>query len=54
MLSEIAVPLSSIESNLVQLVKNLTHPLFMVFDFFNPSDALYGDIVNKFVEGKVT
>lgn len=53
-LSEIAVPLSSVESNLVQLVKNLTHPLFMVFDFFNPSDALYGDIVNKFIEGKVT
>lgn len=52
--SEIAAPLSRIESDLVPLVKTLVHPLFMVFDFFDPSDGLYSNIVNNFVDGKVT
>lgn len=52
--AEISAPLTRIESNLVELVKNLIRPLFMVFDFYEFDDTVYADIVNKFVEGKVT
>lgn len=51
--SEISAPLSQIESNLVELVKKFTQPLFVVFDFFEVEDKVYEDIINKFVEGKV-
>lgn len=50
---EITVPLAKLESNLPELVKELTSPLFMLFDFFEVPDQVYADIVNKFVEGTV-
>jgi len=50
---EITVPLAKLESNLPELVKQLTSPLFMLFDFFEVPDQVYADIVNKFVEGTV-
>lgn len=43
-----------IESNLVSLVKGLTRPLFVLFDFFELSDAVYEDIVDRFVSGEVS
>lgn len=46
--------LSTIEENLVNLVKEAIGPLFMVFDFFEPSDSVYADIVNNFVAGKTS
>lgn len=52
--SEVQASLTGIESRLVEFVKDLTQPLFMIFDFFELSDQVYADIVNKFVEGKVT
>ncbi len=48
------IHLGSIESQLVENVKKFTAPLFSLFDFFELSDSVYEDIVNKFVEGKVT
>jgi hypothetical protein len=51
---EIQNPLTSIESEIVEIVKQLTKPLFVVFDFFELSDSIYSDIVNNFVNGKVT
>jgi len=46
--------LGQIESDLVILVKELTKPLFVLFDFFELSDAVYEDIVNRFVKGDVS
>jgi len=50
--ANISVSLASIEADLVRLVKSLIQPLFTVFDFFEPADALYANIVNNFVEGR--
>lgn len=46
--------LSTIEANLVNLVKEALSPFFMVFDFFEPSDYVYADIVNNFVAGRTS
>ena len=51
--STISVPLSQIRSTLVARVKELAEPLFLLFDFFQPPDEVYNDIVNDFVKGKV-
>ncbi len=47
--SEIHVPLARIESELVELVKQLTQPVFIVFDFFELPDTSYAALVNNFV-----
>lgn len=49
----ISTSLQQIEANLVDLVKELLSPVFILFDFFELSDSVYKDIVNKFVLGKV-
>lgn len=46
--------LGQIESDLLNLVKDLTKPLFVLFDFFEPIDSVYEDIVNRFVNGEVS
>ena len=51
--SAISVPLSEIRSTLVDRVRELAEPLFLLFDFFQPPDAVYDDIVGNFVEGRV-
>lgn len=52
--TEVATTLEGIERDLVDLVESLTHPLFVLFDFFGLSREVLEDIVNKFVEGKAT
>jgi hypothetical protein len=52
--TQISIPLSKIESELVALVKEFTKPLFTLFDFFELADRVYEDIVNRFVAGEVT
>jgi hypothetical protein len=47
------VRLEQLETDLVPLVKEVLGPLFALFDFFQLSDRVYEDIVNKFVEGRV-
>lgn len=51
--SEILTSLSNIESQLVKLVKQLTQPLFSIFDYFEVSDSVYADLVDGFVR-KIT
>ena len=46
--------MGQIESDLVSLVRKLTSPLFVLFDFFELNDAVYEDIVNRFVKGEVS
>lgn len=45
--------LNQIESNLVDLVKKITEPLFTLFDFFQLADSSYEKIVNGFVTGQI-
>lgn len=51
--AEFRVPIGSIEAQLVTLVKDVTAPLLMLFDFFELSDSIYEQLVNSFVQGKV-
>ena len=47
-------PLSDIESQLVENVKIYTAPLFSLFGYQEFADSVYEDIVNNYVDGKVT
>lgn len=51
--SERSVALERMEAELVDVVKSFTEPLFMMFDFFELSDKVLGDIVDAFVEGRI-
>ncbi len=50
---EIHSTLEGLQTNLVGLVKELIAPLFVVFDFFELDDAIYEEIVDAFVAGRV-
>jgi hypothetical protein len=50
--SQLRTSLSGIESNLVELVKELTAPMFMLFDFTEFNDSIYQEIVNAYVAGR--
>lgn len=47
-------PLSALETRLVDLVKEFTAPLFMLFDYYEFADKVYEDIVNNYVDGRLT
>jgi hypothetical protein len=49
----VQVALRDIKSNLVNLVKEFTQPIFVLFEFQEFADSLYEDIVNSYAEGKV-
>ncbi len=51
--TELTLPLSRIESDLVKVVKEFTAPIFTLFEFFELADQVYEDIVNKFVASNV-
>lgn len=44
---------SELETNLVDYVKKIVQPLFVVFDFFEVNDGALADLVENFVAGKV-
>jgi len=52
--SEIETSIEQTESQLVELVENFTQPLFIVFNFFEVNRGILAEIVNNFVEGRVT
>ena len=52
--SEVETTIEQTESQLVELVEKFTQPLFIVFNFFELKRDVLAEIVNKFVEGKVT
>lgn len=52
--SEIETTIEQTESQLGELVEKFTQPLFVVFNFFELKRDVLAEIVNKFVEGKVT
>jgi hypothetical protein len=45
--------LSDLESNLPDYVKQIVQPLFVVFDFFEISDRILGELVDSFAAGSV-
>ncbi len=52
--TEVESAIERIEPDLVDLVQRITAPLFMVFDFFQIDKSILEEIVNNFVDGKVT
>lgn len=52
--TEITVKLSSLESDLVSNVKYIAEPIFALFDFYEFADKIYEDLIQDFVDGKVT
>lgn len=52
--AEVETTLEKIESDLVDLVRRLTQPLFVIFDFFEVNRNVLEDIVNDYVAGRVT
>ena len=52
--TEIDTTIEGIESNLVNNVEEFTKQLFIIFDYFELKKSVLEEIVNKFVEGKVS
>ena len=48
------VEVGSILETIVDDVRRLTAPLFMLFDFKEFNEAVYRDIVDRFVRGEST
>ncbi len=51
--AEVKTSLQDVESNLVSIVKQVVAPVLVLFDFFELDDAIYEEIVNAFVGGRV-
>lgn len=54
MYTEIDTTIASFESNIPNQVEIFVKQLFILFDYFELNRSVLEDIVNKFVEGKVT
>lgn len=52
--AEIVVAVGEIKKTLVENVKRITEPLFMLFDFSQFAPEIYEDIVRRFEQGEVT
>lgn len=52
--TEVETAIEKIEPDLVDLVQRITTQLFMIFDFFQIPQSILEEIINNFVDGKVT
>jgi hypothetical protein len=52
--TEVVSTVGGLESEIVENVKALLAPLFMLFEFTEFGEEVWADVVNKFVEGQVT
>jgi len=52
--AEVETAIERVEPDLVDLVEQITAPLFVIFDFFEVQKSILEGIVNNFVNGKVT
>jgi hypothetical protein len=52
--TEVDTAIERIEPDLVNLVQGITTPLFVLFDFFQIDKSILEEIVNNFVDGRVT
>lgn len=46
--------LQEVEGNLAEVVKELTEPMLALFEFFELSDSVYQEVVEAYVEGRIT
>ena len=46
--------LQEVEGNLTEVVKELTAPMLSLFDFFEVNDLVYQEIVESYVDGRIT
>ncbi len=51
--AQVLTPLSKIESGLVEIVKEICAPLFILFNFYEVREETYSRIVDNFVAGRV-
>jgi hypothetical protein len=51
--TEIHSTLEGLQINMVPLVKEIVAPLLVLFDFFQLNDAVYEEIVNAYIDGRV-
>jgi hypothetical protein len=54
MIAPVTFRVGSVEDQLVELVKKICAPLFVVFDFARVNDQVYEQLVGEFAKGKVT
>jgi hypothetical protein len=47
------VPLGSIDATLSDLTREATRALFVLFEFWEPTDQIYGEILNEFSNSKI-
>ena len=52
--ASITCTVGELESKLVEQVRGLLEPLFVVFDFFELSDSVWEELINGFVEGRTS
>jgi len=52
-ISPITFRLGDVETDIVDLVRKLCEPLFVIFDYFSVPDVIYHQIVTDFMKGKV-
>jgi hypothetical protein len=52
--AEVSFQLGRVDEEIVGIVKALLEPVFILFDFFQLSDEVYADIVNQFVNGRIS
>lgn len=45
--------LGAVQAEMVELVKKLCEPLFVIFDYAEFSDEIYREIVTEFISGKI-
>lgn len=51
--SSVEASIAELQTDLVNLVRELLEPVFVLFDFFELSDTVWSEIVDAFVEGRV-
>ena len=42
------------DRGVVEKTKELLNPLFVLFDFFEPDESIYEDVVGNFIQGRCT
>lgn len=51
---EVVIPLGEVQTHLVEHVKRIAAPMFMLFEFTEFADVVYQDVVSRFVKGDVS
>ena len=47
------VPLGSIEATLADLTREATRELFMIFEYWEPTDQVFGEVFTEFSKSRI-